>query len=437
LKEFQTLDALLDCLTHLGAKHVYCKLLAENDNTKQQIYLGKSFDVLKLLKFGSVRTESAGKRPNFKADVPLSWVDGEGNTAPAPGAQLILYPDYPEVRLSGFLRGCPIAPNYLLQPVPKELRRFNNGRDGRVMFFAVTDERVYVYLAAADTQVANQIQALELPVLTPQSGTLQEIIRSSAPDPRDVLLARLRELSVSGWHMSQRLNKFGVVQPYQASNGGGYTLEALLDIIPNGRSAPDFMGWELKAYSTDRITLMTPEPNAGFYGENGVEAFLRKYGRRIDGDVIYFTGTHRAGVQSPTSGHTLAVCGFDSTSGKVTNVDGGIQLIAPDGGLSAEWTFGGLIEHWGRKHAAAAYIPYVKSAAKPPEYKYNSPILMGVGTEFALFLKSMIAGYVIYDPAPKLMNASTEKSTTKARSQFRMNVRDLHRLYLKFSAVNL
>lgn len=421
----------------LGAQHIYCKLLAENDNTKQQIYLGKNFDVLKLLKFGQVKTESKGKRPNFKASVPLFWVDGNGNNAPAPGAQLILYPDYPEVRLSGFLRGCPIAPNHLLQPVPAASRQFNNGRDGRVMFFAVTENSVYVYLAASGTPVANEINALKLPPLRPQSGMLQEILRSKAPDPRNILLAKLRELCTAGWHMSQRLNKAGVLQPYVASNGGGYTLEALFGIIPNGKSAPDFMGWELKAYSSDRITLMTPEPDTGFYGEQGVEAFLRKYGRPVAGDTLYFTGTHKAGIPSKTSGQTLVVSGFDEKSGKVTDVSGGIQLLAPDGTFTAGWSFAGLIDHWGRKHAAAAYIPYEKSTEIPPAYKYGSPVLIGEGTEFGLFLSAMSSGHVIYDPAPKLMNASTSHSKTKARSQFRIHVKDLNRLYLKFTAVDL
>ncbi|WP_175624404.1 MULTISPECIES: MvaI/BcnI family restriction endonuclease [Oxalobacteraceae] len=437
MKEFQTLDALLACVTGLGAKHVYCKLLAENDNTKQQIYLGKNFDVLKLLKFGPVQTFPGGKRPNFKANVPMSWIDGTGQAEPATGAQLILYPDYPEVRLSGFLRGCKLAPSHLLQPIPKEFRKFNQGRDGRVMFFAVTETDVYTYLAAADTAVAREIQAVGLPEGLPEWGTLQEVVSAKSPDLREVLLAKLSEFCNSGWHKSQRLNKHGVLQPYVAQNGGGYTLEALFGIIPNGKSAPDFMGWELKAYSSSRITLMTPEPDGGYYGNNGVEAFLRRYGRQLEDDVIYFTGSHKSGVPSASSGHTLSISGFDAIANKVTDVDGGIQLRAPDGTLSAEWSFAGLIEHWGRKHAAAAYIPYQKSKTIPPEYQYDSPILLGEGTQFTLFLSALAAGYVVYDPAPKLMNASGIRPKTKARSQFRMKVKDLHHLYLRFSEIKL
>jgi hypothetical protein len=42
---------------------------------------------------------------------------------------------------------------------------------------------------------------------------------------------------------------------------------------------------------------------------------------------------------------------------------------------------------------------------------------------------------VIFDPGSKVMNASTDKSTVKARSQFRMSVRNLAELYKKFGPV--
>ena len=85
-KAFQQLDSLIACFRELGAPRIFCKHLAENDNTKQQIYLGGSFEVLKLLVFGEVVAYDAVKVPNFKADVPLWWVDGNGQAAPAPGA---------------------------------------------------------------------------------------------------------------------------------------------------------------------------------------------------------------------------------------------------------------------------------------------------------------------------------------------------------------
>src|SRR5574344_1858410 len=116
----------------------FYKMLAENDNSKQQIYLGSSFSVLHQLPFGNIAEFPDNQVPNFKADIELYWINDQGETERAPGAQLILYPKYPEVRLSGFLKGCRTAPSENMKPVPKEQRKTNNTKDGRILFFAVT-----------------------------------------------------------------------------------------------------------------------------------------------------------------------------------------------------------------------------------------------------------------------------------------------------------
>ena len=60
-----------------------------------------------------------------------------------------------------------------------------------------------------------------------------------------------------------------------------------LGISPNGYADPDFMGWEVKQYGVSDftsyrakspVTLMTPEPTGGLYRDEGVDAFLRRYG---------------------------------------------------------------------------------------------------------------------------------------------------------------
>ena len=59
--------------------------------------------------------------------------------------------------MSGFVRGCRTAPAKFLQPIPKESRKFNNGPDGRILFFGVSPEgMVYVYLAVAGSAVASE-----------------------------------------------------------------------------------------------------------------------------------------------------------------------------------------------------------------------------------------------------------------------------------------
>ena len=58
-----SLAALLTRFQALGAQRVLCKRLAENDNSKQQVYLGHGFDALNLLPFGAVQSDSSKKQP--------------------------------------------------------------------------------------------------------------------------------------------------------------------------------------------------------------------------------------------------------------------------------------------------------------------------------------------------------------------------------------
>ena len=435
---FQSIEALASFFRSIGVTRLLSKRLAENDNTKQQIYLGGSFEVLQLLPHKTIRTEALGKRPNFKAALDFSWVDDEGRVAVAPRAQLILYPDYPEVRLSGFLLGCPTAPSKFMQPVPSGHRKHFNDSDGRVLFFGVTaDDKVYAYLATADSLIAHEFTSRFAAGAFRADGVFLHIPAGGAVDTRKALLAKLREIQVEGWHVSRRMNRDGRIIPYQAQNGGGFTLEALLGVRPNSKAAPDFLGWEIKAYGSSKVTLMTPEPDSGYYGKHGVQAFVRRYGHDAGDDVLYFTGVHRVSEMCAKSGQTLRLRGFDHIKRKIIDVSGGIELVDSKGEVSAAWTFEGLIDHWSRKHAAAAYVPYVKRADTPPEYQYMNPVLLGEETEFQLYLSALHAGKVFYDPGSKVMNASSTRASVKARSQFRMTIANLSLLYKKFEAVNL
>ena len=435
---FADLDALTRFFRSVGVTRLVCKALAENDNSKQQIYLGGSFEVLQLLPHRSIRTESLGKRPNFKAALDFSWIDDAGQTAIAHHAQLILYPDYPEVRLSGFLLGCPVAPSKAMQPVPKDERKHFNDSDGRVLFFGVTaDDKIFAYLAKAGSLISIEFAARLGAGAFRQDGVFLHVPLGGAIDTRAELLSKLREIHHAGWHVSKRLDRDGRIIAYQAQNGGGFTLEALLGVRPNAKAAPDYLGWEIKAYGSGKVTLMTPEPDSGYYGTHGVKAFVRKYGHDAGNDVLYFTGIHRVNEPCAKSGQILRLRGFDHLKRKIVDVGGGIELVDNRGEVSAAWTFEGLIDHWSRKHAAAAYVPYEKKAGAPPEYQYTSPVLLGEETEFPLYLAALHSGKVFYDPASKVMRASTANSSVKARSQFRMTIANLALLYKKFEAIEL
>ena len=430
---FANIAGLLKRFSELGAINAFCKPLAENDNSKQQIYLGGSFDVIQIFPFHDIEATENGKNSTYKAKLDFSWID-ETHTERANGAQLILYPQYPEVRLSGFLKNCKNAPSELMRPVPAEKRKFNNGLDGRVLFFAVTKDReTLAYLAPAESALAKEL--IQKMGDYEKQGVLFNLPLSER-EPKIVLLERLTEIRDFGWQPSVKLSKTGELKPYQARNGGGYTLEALLGIVPNGRSEPDFLGWEIKGYSSDRVTLMTPEPTGGIYGEDGVQVFVRKFGRPTGNDTLYFTGLHKANSKNNSTGLTLVVSGFNPEKKVIENVNGAVELLTESGECAASWSFEGLLMKWNKKHAQAAYVPYKSNQIEPPAYQYASPTLMGEGTNFNLYLSALSAGLVVFDPASKVMNASTLKSTVKARSQFRMPVKQLTHLYHKFEPVD-
>lgn len=426
---FQNVDQLLARFKALGAIRVFCKHLAENDNSKQQIYLGGSFEVLSFFPYGEITAYPELITPNFKTPLSFFWVAEEG-IEKAEGAQLILYPKYPEVRLSGFLSGCVTAPSKDLQQRPKDQRR---GSDGRVLIFGTTaDGRTLAYLAAESSQLAEQLIAKF--VASPPDGLFLELtLPVGSAQNRSLVLEALKEIHQMGAHTSCRRDKNGKVISYSAPNGGGYTLEALLGITPNGNAEPDYLGWEIKAYSRNRVTLMTPEPNGGWYRENGVKAFVEKYGRALEGGVKYFTGTHKVGIPCTATGMTMQVKGFDPLTGKIFDVNGFIYLADATGALAASWGFAELLTHWNRKHAFAAYVPYAR-LNDAISYRYGSPVLMAEHTDFTKYLRALCLGAVVFDPGSKVTQAGSPASKVKARSQFRINTSNLNNLYEKLVA---
>lgn len=437
---FPTIEELVQRFRQLGANQILCKPLSENDNSKQQIYLGKSMQALSVLPYGEVTTSTGVKEPTFKAALRFKWIDSDGHVADASGAQLILYPRYPEVRLSGFLRGCKIAPTEHLRPIPRGRRRFNNESDGRVLFLATTaDGVVLAYLAVAGSDVARDFERrLQSNSLEPL-GVFWQLPVLSAHAGRVALIARLGDIHRAGWHRSKRMLSDGSICEYTARNGGGYTLEALFEIRPNARAAPDFMGWELKAVAKSRVTLMTPEPDAGYYAVRGAEYFVREYGRSIGHGSYYFTGTHSVGSACRGTGLQLRLIGFDVATRTITQLDGGIELFDPTQrhAVMARWSYSRLISHWGSKHASAAYVPYKSRAAGTAyEYYYLSPVQLGEQTDFSRFLASLADGRVIFDPGSKL-TSTNGGFRVKARSQFRISRKHLSALYQTFESVSV
>jgi hypothetical protein len=429
-----TLARLKEAMRDNGVGRLYAKRLAENDNSKNQVYLGPDLSSLNILPVHGI-VQDPQKSEVLKAPLEFLWLDDHGNVSNAPGAQLILYPQYPEVRLSGFLRGC-VGP-------PSELMTIR--QQGRVLFLGITQSgKIIGFVASPESKLGREFEEL---------GDLQEIgvfleIPVQGLDPRNALLAELKRVHLLNWIDSKRLKADGTIANCNSSNCGGYTLEAELGVRPNGFSEPDFLGWEIKQHGVENferpesgtpITLMTPEPTAGYYKDQGVDRFIREFGYRdkIRPDRLNFSGRHFANKVCGATGLKLVLTGYDQSTGRIDDLNGGLSLLTPEREPAATWQYTDIMRHWNRKHAQAAYVPAMKRTDPRLSYKFGPIIRMAEGTDFLLFLKAVSLGKLYYDPGIKMENVSATHPTIKRRSQFRMASGDISALYRKVERVDL
>lgn len=434
------LDALKSLMRASGARRLHAKVLQANDNSKNQIYFGGDFGVLNLLPAERPEADAEfavpSKRP-LRARLSFSWLQPSGALQVAPGAKLILYPQYPEVRFSGYLAG--VRDRARLSGLVGSVRE-----PGRVLLLGICDDgRILGFVDAAGSRLAAEISQLDAPA---RIGVFVEIPLDtpSGAAAKVLLLDEMARIEALGWVDSRRLKANGVAVPYAGQNGGGYTLEAELGITPNSRAEPDFHGWEVKQHGerdfampgNPVITLMTPEPSGGLYQEQGVAAFVRRYGypdTRGRPDRRNFGGIYRCGARVPRTRLQLELVGFDRMAGKITDVSGGIALIDDDGDLAAIWTFQDLIDHWRRKHAKAAYVASMSRTEPRRQYRYSGLVRLGVGTSIDRLLRAVANGTVFYDPGIKL-EVLGGLEHCKRRSQFRIKSRDLRELYDTFES---
>jgi hypothetical protein len=412
-----------------GCTKIYIKKLSPNDNSKNQVYFGGSFEILNILPISEIINEEAGdwNKERFKALINFSWIAEDGNLFPAPNAQLILYPKYPEVRFSGFLARCQNPPSALMtQRLADRLLFFSVAKSGTILGYVADPNSEISY------EFKNHLNIAE-------HGVFKFIELPQMANNKTDLINELLRIHQLGWIKSKRLDRLGNIMACEAPNCGGYTLEAELGITPNGYSEPDFLGWEVKQFGVANftrvnsaiITLMTPEPTDGIYRTEGAEAFLRQYGyedRTGREDRINFGGVHKTGIRNPLTNLEMKLIGFDAESGKIRNTSGRISLVDIKGNETASWSFASMLLHWNRKHNQACYVPSLSETGIERQYKYGNNIILGTGTDFQLFLGQMAKGNIYYDPGIKMENAST-KPKIKKRSQFRIKSQNLPHLY--------
>lgn len=422
------LEQVSSLMRSYGAKRVIFKLLASNDNSKQQIYFGSDFDVLRLIPHGDlVGQPTSNNGLMYKAPISLSWVGMSGEKpSPAPGAQLILYPKYPEVRLSGFLRGSALAPSKLMGPPTPDERVSREGLQRCLVLGICPDDTVLAYCGTWDGRLSRDANdRIKGGALTKVASVFYEM-EQPVKQGRILLLDRLTEIYRAGPIRSGRLNSFGSLIEYQARNGAGYTLESLFGIVPNGRAEPDFNEWELKSHSGSAVTLMTPEPDTGIYRED-LGYFLHQYGRS-DSNRRDFTGRHLVNAINVDSRLTLRMEGYDPIIGEVVDPEGGLFLRDENGCLAAGWSFNKILTHWSRKHSNTAYVSYSVEERDVRYYHFGPEVCLCSGAGLKPFLQALYADVVYYDPG---INMKLGKSgwVAKKRNQFRVGWKNINKLY--------
>lgn len=443
------LKELLSIYNSLKCSNLYVKRLAANDNSKNQPYFGGNFEVLNMLPAGEIIADQSAinKEPIFKARLNFYWVDEKGETAVAPRAKLILYPQYPEVRFSGYLQGCKNAPSALMGTQA----RIPN----RLLFIGVTnDGKTIGHVVAPDSEIAKEFNSIESLEYNGVFYILPLQQNNTQFENRRKLLLELKRINSIGWINSKRLDNGSNILPCNSSNCGGYTLEAELGITPNGFSEPDYLGWEVKQFGvkgfnkidSSVITLMTPEPTHGYYVDFGVEKFIRNYGypdKKGREARLNFGGIHKNNTITKSTNLKTVLVGYDIDSNKITDSSGYIGLIDNNDSIAASWSFTSLLKHWNTKHANACYVPSVNRKIDgeiyKQQYQFGNKILLGSGTDFSLFLQQFSNGNIVYDPGIKLELEieGQRKQNVKRRSQFRIRSSNLVSLYRNNEIVNL
>lgn len=432
-------SSLVDKMQRKGAVRILIKPLANNDNSKQQVYLGADFDVIRALPSGEVYSDGVSKKgPIFKAPLNFFWISLSGETVHAPNAQIILYPKYPETRLSGFLKGSErrldIVPSHLMQPPTLEQRAARQNQH-RYLVLGVNHTTIWAYCTSWTDDLQNELNAMVAHGGMELVASVFYEYRFSAQSSKEKLIEKLVEIYQRGPIESCRLNANGEVIAYQALNGAGYTLEAQFGITPNGSPDPDFLDWELKCHSGGAVTLMTPEPNVGSYLDD-LEAFIRRYGTRVQAERLDFASRHNVGIINSSTSLTMYLEGYDQRTGKVTDPEGGLMLRDLDGHLAAGWKYEKLIEHWKNKHANTCFVSYQTFRDGTNSYQFGPNVTLGKGTSLEKLLRALHSSTIYYDPGVN-MKLIKGRWRPKKRNQFRVGWRNIGTLYTEIQHLTL
>lgn len=430
---FTSVEAMVQNLKALGCDQAFVKLLSpRQDNNKNQIYLGSSPAVMDFFpgtttfrgpSTSNAKSGSEAGKPIAELSLEFSWIWPDGQSYDAPRTRIINYHQYPnEIRLSGFLTGC-------LRP-PRALHRDHHHDNAeayghRVLVLGIAGDHVYGTVVT-DRDGSSLVERFRDLPEWPVSSVLR-LLRIPGSETA-FAPSRLRtevEALLGVQHEACALHDPDVGPvPQRSSRGGGLTLEALLGVPMNAVSGPDKHGFEIKAVGSDKVTLITTEPNLGFRHQQGLNAYLERFGwpAKTHPDRRVFNGAHKYGEVNSSSGAVLTMTGWDSASGQPTGGrDPEVHLIDPaSDALISGWTYDHLKVHWSTKHAGALYVETrgVKkdSGRYPTHYVYGPRYCLGVGTSPMYLFRQIVNQRVVLDPADERYASGK----LHARTQWRM-----------------
>jgi hypothetical protein len=450
-----SLSQIYQQLEKLGADKAVLKVLPKNANDKNQVYFASSFSSLYNNFDLSLAERGASTSLTKDHSVPgnlipeavfntFSWMKRDGAQIKARNVKVIVYTQYPEARLSGFITVENTMPQSLSVTYTKA---HPNSRRLLVLARLPCGACVgIVYLDFPDSLAA------EVAALPGLEGSRVCKVLNIDQGSGEKLFRQLTDI-VNRPMKGCRLDAFGNTLPFTGTQVCGYTLEHALGIIPNSGKDGDLYGIELKTHTQVKVTLFTPEPDFGLYTES-FETFMRQYGYEAAGGEWRVTGIHRAGVRCAKSGLTLQVREFRvadpgnpktdwirdekghrkpfpyDPSTSLTSKLGAVEVVLEDdkGNVAAGWSLERLMNNWGVKHNQVVYVSASKNDNPDADevkqgYDYVVTFAPRViwcrETSAERLLNAICSGVIYLDPAPKFVPADPSKN--KRRAQWRVN----------------
>lgn len=410
LKSFTRLSELEASFTAVGCNRLHFKALAaKQDNDKNQIYLGTDESLLHswpgITNFRSPSTSRAKRgahpgRPKLERTLDFWWLWPSRPAAHAPHTRLINYFQYPEIRLSGFIRGCEAPPDALK-------RNRLSAYGPRWLVIGISSTRVYGAVVDATSFV--DTADLERPAHRGDGRVLHQLLllpRSTLLDHQDLLMRKLRYIG-RRWHMSQTLTiGSDAARPFRGSQGAEHTLRALTGLESHTRPKPEMPGLEIKSFSGRPISLVTTEADHGVRAEAGFDAFMTTYGSPDDGSphIRRFAGLHSTHSTNTQTGLRLRVTNWDLETGRPSGSEPpALQLLDEQRRVvAAGWSLDHLARAWAEKHVNAIYVRTSsrrdQKGLYPTHYQFGPDAIIAEGTDILRFLHAVAIGEIYLDP---------------------------------------